>query len=149
MDTHVRRGEAPTFRPICADKTEPTVATIPRTRPATANRQFSPSTQPALPSLFYQRSYPLQNVTRPPSPTILRFLRDCSATTVCLTGHSAQRNYPVEDFRNFRRVPTPFHARSCYFLVFSSAILFLVSLRLFRFSFALSSVRRGKGNPFC
>ena len=101
----------------------------PRTRPATANRQFSPSTRP-LASIFLRPSvlYPTQNVARP----ILRFLRDCPGN-YCLFNRPLRRTrlhrprfsqFPREILL-FLISPLPPPLPSCQSLPFSPRSVFI------------------------
>lgn len=123
----------PTFRPICADKTERRATQWARRqtghgyhcRGRVPPRQTGNFHLPQLsfPSLSTSKRSSSSNVARPPPGTILFcFLRDCSpATTVCLAGHSKLRKI----FAISAAFQLPFARNAWYFYISHSTICLL------------------------
>lgn len=110
---------------------------LPRTRPATANRQFSPSTTIVSLSFHFETIILFECCTAASRNDPLLLPTWLLAGNYCLFSRPLET---AQDFRNFRRVPPLFRAKCLVFLDF---FLFF-SPRFVYFSFGFQCVYRSR-----
>lgn len=97
---------------------------LPRTRPATANRQFSPSTTIVSLSFHFETIILFECCTAASRNDPLLLPTWLLAGNYCLFSRPLET---AQDFRNFRRVSAPFRAKCLVFLHFSLHDLFALA----------------------